>query len=421
MTQQLAIKSTEERIIWIGIVCTYGFYLTGTLYVVGSLIGWALAAMVLLRAFVEGRWPNGSAIPVTVWIWILGMITMLIALWVAHHDYNMGTGQTIKSSIGWAKGWALLALFPLLGAVVNFKPAMLTRACCILASQSILFVPLGFLAFFAGMHGGLFVSPLKAVGGPISTFEVNLFGMNPESGRPRWSFFAPWAPAAGFVACMYLVICSQEANKTWRWLGIIGALVMCLFCQSRAGWAIFMMLIPALVVFGRIPLPAALLMIGTMACVILLMGQPIFETIADLHQQVKDARPGSTRVRAALANLAVQRWQDEAPIWGHGVVETGPKMVEFMPIGSHHSWYGLLFVKGIVGLFALAIPMVFTCLYLALVCGDKRPVWISILIMTFFVCYSFFENLEILAYLLWPALLWLGATLNPLKEGGLTQ
>ena len=149
--------------------------------------------------------------------------------------------------------------------------------------------------------------------------------------------------------------------------------------------------------------------------------EDIFETIADLHQQVKDARPGSTRVRAALANLAVQRWQDEAPIWGHGVVETGPKMVEFMPIGSHHSWYGLLFVKGIVGLFALAIPMVFTCLYLALVCGDKRPVWISILIMTIFVCYSFFENLEILAYLLWPALLWLGATLNPLKEGGLTQ
>ncbi|RLT96777.1 O-antigen ligase family protein [Ketobacter sp.] len=414
---QNTVTSTEERLIWIGIVFTYGFYLTGTLYVVGSLIGWALLAMVLLRAFVEGRWPERAVVPATVWVWIIGMLVMLVALWVAHHDYNMGSGQTIKSSIGWAKGWALLALFPLLGAVIHFKPAVLVRACCVLAAQAIVFVPLGLAGFMVGLDGPLYLSPLKAIGGPISTFEVNLFGMNPESGRPRWPFFAPWAPAAGLMACIYLVICSQERNRFWRNAGVVGALFMCLFCQSRAGWAIFVMLIPALIVFRRLPLPMALLMLGTLACVVLLLGQPIYEGVMDLYQQAKDSRPGSTRVRAALANLALQRWQAEAPIWGHGVIETGPKMVEFMPIGSHHSWYGLLFVKGLVGLFALAIPMAITALYLVLVCGDRPAIWVSILLMTILVCYSFFENLEILAYLLWPALLWLGMTLNPLKEG----
>jgi len=34
-----------------------------------------------------------------------------------------------------------------------------------------------------------------------------------------------------------------------------------------------------------------------------------------------------------------------------------------------------------------------------------------------FICYSFFENLEILAFIYWPALLWIGMALNPRKTG----
>ena len=44
-------------------------------------------------------------------------------------------------------------------------------------------------------------------------------------------------------------------------------------------------------------------------------------------------------------------------IWGHGTVERGPHIVEYMPIGSHHTWNGLLFVKGMVGYAGLAVPM----------------------------------------------------------------
>lgn len=114
----------------------------------------------------------------------------------------------------------------------------------------------------------------------------------------------------------------------------------------------------------------------------------------------------------------MQRWESEAPIWGHGIVEAGPKIVEHMPIGSHHSWYGLLFVKGAVGLAALAIPILLTFINLTLTAVTDQKSWASYLIMFVFVSYSFFENIEILAYLLWPALLWVGITLNPLKETG---
>ena len=38
------------------------------------------------------------------------------ALWVGHLDWSLGTGATIKSTIGWMKGWALIPLFLLAGA-----------------------------------------------------------------------------------------------------------------------------------------------------------------------------------------------------------------------------------------------------------------------------------------------------------------
>jgi hypothetical protein len=37
------------------------------------------------------------------------------------------------------------------------------------------------------------------------------------------------------------------------------------------------------------------------------------------------------------------------------------------------------------------------------------------------VSYSFFENLEILSYLYWPALFWIGIAFNPLKNGGVVD
>lgn len=127
------------------------------------------------------------------------------------------------------------------------------------------------------------------------------------------------------------------------------------------------------------------------------------------------SRPGSTRVRPALANIAVQRWWHEVPIWGHGIVERGPKVVEHMPIGTHHSWYGLLFTKGIVGAVALAVPMFISAIYLLFEAQFSRKAASGFGLMLILVLYSFFEKLGILAYLYWPALLWIGWSLNPLN------
>lgn len=416
-TQTHNPSSFEEKLIWYGLILTYPFFAIGGLYVTGSLIGWLIFFTAMLRWYVNGKEPL-TVIPTLVWLWIVGGLIMLIALLIAHSNWDLGLMKTIKSSIGWAKGWALMPLFLLLGAVVNVKPALIIRAVCVVSFHSLIFAVLTFSLYVVGLQGDLFISPLQVVGGPgPDFFAVSLYGLNPETNIGRWRFFAPWAPAAGFMSCLFLIFCLQEKNKFWRNWGVIGSLVMCLLAQSRAGWVIFIMLIPLMLFSGKFKKPLWLIACGILMPTILMVGEPLIEWINNYYLDLKASRPNSTRVRSTLEVLALQRWESEAPIWGHGIVERGPKIVESMPIGSHHTWYGLLFVKGLVGLFALAVPLLFTCIYLFWQSQESQMARSALCMIIVFICYSFFENLEILAYIYWPAILWIGIALNPLKSG----
>ena len=147
------------------------------------------------------------------------------------------------------------------------------------------------------------------------------------------------------------------------------------------------------------------------------LAQGILDWIDQTLNAVKSMRADSTRVREALGEIAVDRWWTEAPIWGHGVVERGPHFVEFMPIGSHHTWYGLLFVKGAVGAFALAIPLAWSLLEFALLAlARSRAGKIAFAMVLLMTLYSIGENLEILAYLMWPGLMAMGIAARELQE-----
>ena len=409
--------STEEKLVWYGLTLTYPFFAIGGLYIMGSLIGWMIFAIVILRWFVNGK-DELAIIPSIVWLWIVGGLFMLLALLVAHSNWDLGLAKTIKSSIGWAKGWALLPLFFFLGAFVDIKPKLIIRAVCILSFHTLIFAVISFILYKAGVNGDLFVSPLQVIGGPgESFFKVSFFGFNPETGIGRWRFFTPWAPAAGFMACLFLIFSCQEKDTFWKITAILGSFLMCLLSQSRAGWSIYIALLPVCLFSNHFRNPVWLVIFGIAIPVILLYGEPVYNWLNTTYLDLKASRPNSTRVRKTLEAIAWQRWESEAPIWGHGIVEKGPKIVEAMPIGSHHSWFGLLFVKGVVGFFALAIPLVYTSIYLLWHSLKSKICYHAALMLAVIICYSFFENLEILSFILWPALLWIGISLNPLKSG----
>ena len=128
-------RAPEDLIVAIALAATWFVYLFGGLYVLGPVLGVGLTGLLFARYYLANDQVATQAIapiPSGVWVWILGMLVMLLALEVGHMNQNMGLGQTIKSTIGWAKGWALLALFPLAGAILPIRREILIRGQCVM-------------------------------------------------------------------------------------------------------------------------------------------------------------------------------------------------------------------------------------------------------------------------------------------------
>ncbi|RIJ29623.1 O-antigen ligase domain-containing protein [Henriciella algicola] len=406
-------RAPEDLVVFAALAATWLVYLVGGLYVLGPVLGVGLTGLLLARFYVGGSGlavrPSHS-IPAGVWVWILGMLVMLLALEIGHANNNLSVGQTIKSTIGWAKGWALLALFPLIGACLNIRLETVIRAASIVALGSLILTPLLLLAPKLGLPEVIFVSPLKLVGGPgPEFFAIQLYSIEPTDGSTRLRYFTPWSPAAGLIGNMYLIFALADRRKLWKWIGIVSALCIIVFSKSRLAIAAALFIWPLVVAIGEARRPGLWLLAAAGLFLLTPFAQGILDTIDATLNSVKSMRADSTRVREALGEIAVHRWWTEAPIFGHGVVERGPHFVEFMPIGSHHTWYGLLFVKGLVGVLALAVPLAWSLIEFTLLAFARsragQVALAMVLLMTF---YSIGENLEILSYLMWPGLLVMG-------------
>ncbi|GGI67201.1 O-antigen ligase domain-containing protein [Shewanella gelidii] len=403
-TQTYTPQNFDERIVWYAITWTYGFWLIGAMYVVAPVIAWILFARVMWRLIHQQ-----IVVTFAHWCWIIAMLVMLLALVVGHLDFELGAAKLIKSTIGWAKGWALLAIFPVIGCL-DIRPTLIYRACTTVAKHTLILLPIFVMAWMLKLPATLYVSPLSIIGGPgPEFFSVSLYEIDPGSGTPRWRLFTPWAPALGMLANLYLIFSLQETSKRYRLYGIWGSLLMVLISQSRLGLVCYMALIGYFTFIRYAHRPWVYFAMTPAALFAGLVGIQINEKIEQTITAFKAARAGSTRVRQALADIAIQRWQNEAITWGHGIVERGPHLVEYMPIGSHHTWYGLLFVKGAVGAAALAVPMLMSLLLLLRYLLRSKLAATGVAIMLLLFLYTFGENLEILAYLFWPGLIILGS------------
>lgn len=410
-------QNVPERLVWWSIILTYPIWIIGGLYVVGSVLCWLLLVCLLIKILARMDHPEENeeiSISPVIWLWIIGMIIMQVALIAGHVNFNLGTGIIIKSSIGWAKGWAALALYPLAGAL-PIRSSIPTRAICIVGFHTLLIMPLLLLTPNLGLPEVLYVSPLRAIGGPGNEFfDVPLYEIDGSTGDLRWRLFAPWGPALGFVGNINFMICLQEKNRKWKILGIIGSILMCFVCKSRLAQLSIILIPLTTAIIARLRQPLMLITLGVVSYLGGIFATSILTAVSDYWEGFKGARAGSTRVRFALKRIAFHRWETEAPIWGHGVVEGGPHLVEYMAIGSHHTWAGVLFVKGLVGFVALAVPMLVTLLDMlrrAASCSYRLgSTGLGVIIILFM--YTFGENLEILVYLYWPGMLVMGMALQ---------
>jgi hypothetical protein len=404
-------ETLDERLVYGAIVWTWGLYLLGALYAVYPVLGWILAARGIRRIMRPDvvREATGAPIPTGVMFWIAGMAAMTIPLVYGHMSFDLGVGPMIKSLIGWARGWFLIAVFVLAGATLGVRSSIIIRATNRLGLYTLILCPFFFMTPMLGLPELLYVSPLQSVFlGPKAFFDVELHSFDSTTGMERWRFFAPWSPAAAFVATMSFALALHDRSVLWRSIGITAAIAVCVMSQSRLA-LVAIPVILAITVISRLVLkPWAWIVLAFGATIMILSLGPLLHLIDDLTTAFTGARAASSRVRSVLQSIALHRWSTEAIVFGHGAVERGPHLVEFMPIGTHHTWNGLLFVKGAFGYAALAIPFAASLVEFALKSLRDQSARAALGVMMVTLLFSFGENIESLVYLLWPGFMMLG-------------
>jgi len=206
----------------------------------------------------------------------------------------------------------------------------------------------------------------------------------------------------------------QEKQSFWRWIGVIGSVSMIVTSVSRGMLTSLPIIFLLIWILEQVTFPNLQILMGTSFFLLGTGYSSIFNQVAAILSDLKSTRESSSKVRDKLGELALEQWM-ESPIWGHGKTALGPPSVKGMPIGSHHTWIGLLFTQGFMGLIAFLLPTVATIGWLVLQMKQPSTRRISKVTLTLFLIIlsgSFVDNIDILAYLYWPALLMIGISLR---------
>ena len=406
-------RTWPEAFCFWSITLTWPFYILGALYVVGPLLAWAFLGAVVLKAYLtpidEESLPIGLRLPPIVWCWLISSLCLLVIIWIGHADWDLGLAQTIKSSFGWAKGWALIAIFILAGASLKISRVCLVRAQAIQGFFTLMVLPILLVAPMLGLPQKLYTSPLEVIGGPgPEYFTVYLYTIDPATMTARWQFYAPWAPFAGLLGVTMVLFSLEDRRFFWKVAGILGGISIIIFSQSRMSMIslVACFILPRILIKLKDPF-----WLFVLAAVVLIAGvfEPALqELLATNVDSFNGARAASSRVRETLQSIAFYRWQTEAYWWGHGTVERGPHLVEFMPIGSHHTWFALLYVKGACGFITFLIPFLWHFLFTVKEAILSTQGRLPLALLLNLVILTFGENIEIEAYLLWPIFVLLG-------------
>lgn len=403
-------QNFEERLIWYLLISTYGLYIFGLLYLANSVLGWVLFFYLCKQLWDQTE--NTPAekrinIPWASWVWVVAMLVMVIATVVGCLDFNVEWREIIKALLRWCTEWSLIALFILSGCL-NIRPQLIYRAICIVCLQSLIFIPICYAAYILKLPSLLYSSPVSNfMPGSSIYYNVFLYGLESFTYELRLFLFAPWGPALGITSIIYFFLAVQEPDKKWRWIGIVGAIAMCLVSVSRQAILSLPLLIIIVWALTNFTRPATQILIGISGFLSGLFGAVILNAAEDTWDAFNDFRPGSSRFHDLLSQIAFQRWE-EAPVWGHGIQARGPKIVSGLPVGSNHTWFGLLYVKGIVGFAAFALPLLYSFIDLLFKAQKSATAKAGLSVILAIFLFSFNDNQEVLFYLYWPGLVIMG-------------
>jgi O-Antigen ligase len=409
-------QNLPEKLIWYYITWNYFIYLIGAQFVLAPLMAWFLLGYLILKWWLQDEnTPLSEQIHLSTasLISTVAMLVVAATFLIGSLDFEENYYIIARNFFnGWVRMWSLLVIFPLIGHL-NIRPQIIFRAVSIFCSQSlvlvILFWIIAFITDGASLH---YVSPFYKFGGLFNYYTVTI-GNLVDVNEWRLQMIAPWAPAMGLVGNIYFFLTMQETDKKWRYLGMLGAIVIILSTFSRTA----IIGLPLVYIFGfvidRIRNPITFLLTGIAAFCVTIFVDPILDTAREFISVFKKFRQGSTTAREDLQFLAVEAWKRDAPIWGHGSFSKyGSKFTGGHSIASDNTLYGVLFQLGIIG--GLSLAVAFLSIFIELIQKNigHRYTKTGLEILSVFSIFLLTENLEASAYLYWPGLVMLGILLR---------
>ena len=412
-------ENFAERLMGWQSLLIYPIYFAGALFPVNTIVPWILLIYAIIQQFNRQSNPqilSWRSTPLHLWSWavLMSCMGLVILIGVQANGYN--TNEIIRSALGWMRDWALLGIYPLVGYWLPIRPAVIYRSACVIAAQSLVMIPICYGAFAMKLPATIYVSGLERItqNGPIY-YNIAWYMRDVDSDGVRLVLFTPWGPALGLMGCLFFIYALQERHRIWKSLGLLGSIAMIVTSVSRGAFLFLPMTIALVWSLENLSFIQLQLTLGTSCFVGGLSSAVLAHGISEFLDGFKGARKSSSKVREELERVALDRWMN-SPVFGHGKPVPGPEFLKKMPIGSHHTWIGLLFTQGILGFFAFLIPLVWTIGILVSQVRHSTIAKVALSGLLLIALASFSDNIEKLSYLYWSAFLLIGIAARPLPR-----
>jgi hypothetical protein len=393
---------------------------------------WWMAGLLMPLALIGSaflyvrRLPRDPAILLVSLLWIaVGAAQALstVVNWAMTEDASVGLLRGLLSLL--TMGWILLGLAIGIGGEAGLASTRVVRAICINAAWLLLFCGISLvMAHGFGLQELIVPSPLALLlPGDLPSVRQHLtmvfFQRDAllDGQTLRLTLFYPWATALSLAGAATLLVGTADPVRFWRWCAILGGSAAVVFGYSRS---VAVCLVGAFCILGflrlRVVGQATIAIVTGLALnVALLAGFDPAESMRAFLEAFTNVRAGSSAARNLVYDLSWVHFL-ERPILGHGwVSEPAARWLSTMPLGSHSSFYGVLYLGGIVTFTMMCIAYLATIGAVVLRLRDRqRQGMAALVLLGLFGVVALGETFSILVPSLLVFFLWLGGVLRQL-------
>lgn len=409
---------TEALLYWY-MALTPLWWATGTLLPLG-----VLGAVVLFLR----RLPREPGLALLVGLWFLvGLVQFAAA--VVNYVFAGETGiNLLHSAVSpGITGWVLIGVCIGIGGQAGLATPRMARAIGFQALWILVLTAISVVAAYGfGMESLAVPSPLALLlPGDIPLVRYHLtmtFFLHDElldDRALRLSLFFPWPTALSLAGATALLLgLCAEGPRRWRVAAILGGAAGVWFGYSRSV-ALSLVLAVGAIALLRLPRPArfaTVLLAGLLANAAVVAGWDPISAVQAAHETFTSMRAGSSFARQLLYDITWTHFL-ERPIFGYGAYSGPVARWLPVPLGSHSSFYGVLYLGGVATFGMLCLAFAATLLAVALRLGDRRreaPAALAMLLTIGVV--GFGENISSIAPSLLASFIWLGGVLRPPEE-----